>query len=41
MTSSYTPGTSDDLLTLEVLQVASGQTQPLSIDLGVVLAEER
>jgi hypothetical protein len=39
MTSSYAPGTSDDLLTFEVLQVASGQAQPLGIDLGVVLAE--
>src|SRR5688500_5903656 len=32
---------SDDVLRLEVLQVAPGQAQPLGIDLGVVLAEQR
>jgi hypothetical protein len=34
-------GCSDHLLGLEVLQVASGEAEPLSIDLGVVLAEQR
>ncbi len=32
---------SDDVLGLEVLEVACGQTQPLGIDRGIVLAEQR
>src|SRR5262245_54053996 len=32
---------SDDVLGLEVLQVARGQAQPLGIDSGIVLAEQR
>ena len=32
---------SDGVLGLEILQVARGQAQPLGIDLGIVLAEQR
>jgi hypothetical protein len=32
---------SDDVLGLEILQVARGQAQPLGIDRGIVLAEQR
>jgi hypothetical protein len=34
-------GLLDDVLGLEILQVARGQAQPLGIDVGIVLAEQR